>query len=160
MSDDELSTLLAEVEGILNSRPLVPIVFDLEGNEPLTPNHLLLLRGNPNLPPGLFEKCDSYAKWRWAQVQYLANQFWVRWVRDFLPGLNQRVKWLRKTRNFRVNDIVLMVDESQPHSRWTKGRILETYPGKDGVVRTVMVRTPRNAIKRPITKLCLLEAAD
>ena len=83
-------------------------------------------------------------------------------VREFLRGLNQRVKWLRKTRNFRVNDIVLMMDESQPRSRWTKGRILETYPGKDGVVRTVglLVRTPRNAIKRPITKLCLLEAAD
>ena len=92
VSDDELSTLLAEVEGILNSRPLVPIVIDPEGNEPLTPNHLLLLRGNPNLPPGLFEKRDSYAKRRWAQVQYLVNQFWVRWVREFLPGLNQRVK--------------------------------------------------------------------
>ena len=78
VSDDELSTLLAEVEGILNSRPLVPIVFDSEGNEPLTLNHLLLLRGHPNLPPGLFEKRDSYAKRRWAQVQYLADQFWVR----------------------------------------------------------------------------------
>ena len=96
----------------MNSRPLVPIVFDPEGNEPLTPNHLLLLRGNPNLPPGLLEKRDSYAKRRLAQVQHLANQFWVGWIREFLPGLNQRVNWLKKTRNFRVNDIVLMMDKS------------------------------------------------
>ena len=83
--DDELSTSLAEIKGILNSRPLVPIVFDPDGNEPLTPSHLLL-RGNPNLPPGLFEKRDSYAKRRWAQVQYLANQFWVRWFASFYVG--------------------------------------------------------------------------
>ena len=68
VSDNELSTLLAKVEGILNSRPSVPIVFDPEGNKPLTSNHLFLLRGNTNLSPGLFEKRNSYAKRRWAQV--------------------------------------------------------------------------------------------
>ena len=43
VTDDVLHTLLLEVESILNSRPLCPITLDLQGNEPLTPNHLLLM---------------------------------------------------------------------------------------------------------------------
>ena len=55
LDDEAFSTFMTEVEGILNSRPLVPIMFDdSTQNEPLTPNHLLLLRGTANLPPGLF----------------------------------------------------------------------------------------------------------
>ena len=46
---------MTKVEGILNSSPLVPIMFDdSTQNEPLTHNHLLLLRETANLPPGLF----------------------------------------------------------------------------------------------------------
>ena len=76
LNDESLLTLTAEVESIINSRPLVPISFSDSNQEPLTPNHLLLLRNSPNLPPGLFSKDACYLKRRWAQVQYLANQFW------------------------------------------------------------------------------------
>ena len=58
VTDEVLNTLMTEVESILNSRPLVPVTFDPD-NEPLTPNHLLLLRGSVNLAPGLFDKRDS-----------------------------------------------------------------------------------------------------
>ena len=48
---------MTEVEEILDSRPLDPIMFDdRTQNEPLTPNHLILLRGIANLPPSLFSK--------------------------------------------------------------------------------------------------------
>ena len=53
VTDDVLHTLLLEVESILNSRPLCPITLDPYGNEPLTPNHLLLLRRSYNDPPGV-----------------------------------------------------------------------------------------------------------
>ena len=60
---------MTEVERILNSRPLAPIMFDdSTQNEPLTPNHLLLLRETANLPPGLFSKKDCYTRKRWAQL--------------------------------------------------------------------------------------------
>ena len=64
LTDKVFLTLITEVEGILNSRPLVPIVIDPSADEPRTPNHFLLLRGNPNLPPRLFEKKDCYGKRR------------------------------------------------------------------------------------------------
>ena len=53
LTEESLATLMAEVEGIINSRPLFPVIIDSRDDEPLTPNHMLLLRDNPNLPPGI-----------------------------------------------------------------------------------------------------------
>ena len=86
VTDEVLNTLMTEVESILNSRPLVPVTFGAD-NKPLRPNYLLLLRGSINLLPGLFDKRDSYAQREWFQTQYFANEFWRRWVREFLPKI-------------------------------------------------------------------------
>jgi len=40
VSDEMFCTLMTEVQGILNSRPLTPVTSDLKDIEPLTPNHL------------------------------------------------------------------------------------------------------------------------
>ena len=71
------------------NEPLVLITFDPD-DEPSTPNHMLLSRGSANLPPELFDKRDSYARRRWARTQYLANKFWRRRVREFLPNITYR----------------------------------------------------------------------
>ena len=47
---------MTEVEAVLNSRPLVPVMYDEKGQELLTPNHLILFKGTLNLPSGLFDK--------------------------------------------------------------------------------------------------------
>ena len=156
MNDESCLTLMAEIESIINSRPLVPISFSDSSQEPLTPNHLLLMQGSPNLPPGLFTKDDNYSKRRWAQVQYLSNQFWRQWLKEFLPNLLQRQKWFKETKNLQVNDVVLLVEDTQQRSRWVLGRVLETYVGKNGLARTVLVKTQSSVLKQPITTLCPL----
>ena len=75
-TEEGLVTSMTEVEGILNSRPLVSLMLHDSEEEPLTPNHLLLLRGNLNLSPGTFDINNCYTRRSWAQVQFLANQFW------------------------------------------------------------------------------------
>ena len=65
VTGEVLRTLMAEVEGILNGRPLTPNSDSSIDAEPLTLNHLLLLRSNLNLPPGAFEKNDLYCQRRW-----------------------------------------------------------------------------------------------
>jgi hypothetical protein len=55
-------------------------------------------------------------------------------------------------------DIVLMMDTSLPRNEWLMGRVVETYPGQDGRVRSVKVKTKISQLVRPITKVCLLEA--
>jgi len=129
LNDEGCLTLMAEVEAII-------------------------IQGNPNLPPGLFSSEDCYSRRRWAQIQFLANQFWRRWMDEFVPNLLQRQRWFEERKNFQVNDVVLLVEDTQQRSKWVMGRILETYPDKRGLIRTVLVKTPTNIVKRPITKLC------
>lgn len=76
LDDDGLQTVMCEAEAILNDRPITKLSDDPNDLEPLTPNHILLMKGKPFLPPGLFEPHDLYVKRRWRQVQYIADLFW------------------------------------------------------------------------------------
>ena len=161
LDDEGLLTLTCEVEAIVNGRPITKVSDDPRDPEALTPNHLLLLRSGPALPPGLFTKVDSYSRRRWRQVQYLADVFWRRWTREYLPALQERKKWTSATRNFAVGDVVLVLDENLPRCSWPIGRILEVFQNRtDGLVRSVKVKTKSSVLMRPIDKIVLLEGAD
>ena len=88
LTDELLITYFAEIESMLNSRPLCPVSYDARDNEVLTPNHLLLMRNNLNTSPGNFNEVDLYCRKRWRQVQHLANVFWKRWLTEYLPLLH------------------------------------------------------------------------
>ena len=141
LSDDGLATLLAEVEAILNGRPLTRCSSDSNDLSCLTLNHLLLLKCDQALPPGIFTESDNYVRRRWRQVQYLSDQFWKRWVREYLVLLQERLKWFFPSRNVQVDDVVLVVDSSAPRGSWVLGRVTEVYPDKNGLVRNVSIRT-------------------
>lgn len=158
IDDQRLSTLFCEVESIVNERPLSALSDDPNDEPPLTPNHLLLLRGEPDLPPGRFDQSDFYGR-RWRHVQCLSDQFWKRWVREYLPILQLRQKWLQPKRNLQNGDVVLIMDENTPRKSWPMGRIIQTFPGKDRLVRSAQVKTSLSILTRPVTKLCLLESA-
>ncbi|XP_072037120.1 uncharacterized protein [Amphiura filiformis] len=59
LSDESLQTLFCEVESIINSRPLTLVSGDAQDLEPLTPNHLLLLKTHQNLSPVFPENTDG-----------------------------------------------------------------------------------------------------
>ena len=161
LDDEGLATLMCEVESIVNSRPITKSSDDPKDLEALTPNHLLLLRGCPNNAPGVFDSADGYSRRRWRQVQYLANIFWRRWVKEYLPSLQARQKWCKKRRNLAVDDIILVVDDTLPRGSWPLGRVIEVCPNsKDGLVRRVVVKTKTSTLTRPVDKLVLLEAAE
>nr|XP_058944749.1 uncharacterized protein LOC131772813 [Pocillopora verrucosa] len=160
LDDESLQTLLCECESFINGRPLTTVSDDPKDLEPLSPNHLLLLRSETPLPPGLFLKSDTYSRRRWRQVQYLADVFWGRWKREYLPLLQSRQKWFRPKKNFAVGDTVIVVDETLPRNAWAIGRITEVFPDKYGFVRRVKVKTKTSTLERPISKLCLLESIE
>ena len=160
VDDEGLQTLFCEIESIINGRPLTKVSDDPKDANALTPNHLLLLKSNECFPPGIFVKSDGYSRRRWRQVQYLADLFWRRWTREYLPILQMRQKWQAVKRNFTIDDIVLVMDESLPRGYWPLARVTEVTKGRDGLVRSVKVKTSKSELFRPIDKLCLLEAAE
>lgn len=165
MDDELLNTLFHQVENILNSRPLTEISNDSNDLVPLTPNHLLLLRGEPLLPIGECKKEDLYLRKRWKQSQYLADIFWKRWRKEYLPRLQERQKWNQEKPPHQEGDLVMIVDtEFLPRNQWAIGRIVKTYPDKNGRVRVVDVKMARTKGKkgetvmtRPIAKIILLK---
>jgi hypothetical protein len=63
-------------------------------------------------------------------------------------------------RNFRLDDIVIIADNNMPRNTWHLGRIVETHPGADGLVRSAKVTTKAGVFVRSVHKLCLLEGID
>lgn len=160
LDEESLATVFCEAEAIVNSRPITKASIDPQDLEALTPNHLLLLKSRPLLPPGLFKKEDVYSRRRWRQVQYMSDLFWKRWVKEYLPGLQERQKWNSVKRNFVSGDLVILVDDMAPRNTWITGRIVDTVLDKNGLVRSVRIKTKTSYLNRPITKVCLLQEAE
>ena len=162
LDDELLRTLMVEAEAIVNSRPLTYTdSTSSDAPEPLCPNNLLLMKSKiVTPPPGEFMKEDLYCRRRWRRVQYLANIFWSRWKAEYLLILQQRNKWAHPKRNLAKGDIVLMVIDNETRSQWPMARVLETFPGDDGFVRKVKVKSGQSTYERPIHKLVLLITGD
>lgn len=160
LDDEGLQTIMCEVEAIINNRPITKTSDDLNDLEALTPNHLLLLKTQPSIPSGIFTKDDQYARRHWKQVQYMADLFWTRWTREYLPLLQEWQKWSRTKRNFLPGDVILIVDESALRNSWIMGRVIKTLPDSRGAVRQVSLQTKTSILDRPINKLCLQRQHD
>lgn len=156
-NDEVLSTWFCEVESMVNGRPITKVGDDPSNPAPLTPNHLLLLSGQNFGPPGNFSDYE-YSR-RWKRVQHLADVFWKRWVREYLPELQVRSKWHRQKENLRVGDFVLLLNEDTPRTLWPRGLVSEVFRSGDGLVRSVQVKTKSRSFVRPVNKVVLLEGS-
>ena len=157
VTDEVLQTVIAEAEAVVNSRPLTYVSAQSDSLEALTPNHLLLGHPTVCLPPGVFSDSKETSRRLWRQTQALANQFWRRWLREYVPGLACRKKWTRETRNLKCGDLVLLVEEDVPRGRWPLGRVMRVMPGPDGRVRSARVRVSGGEVHRPARRICVLE---
>lgn len=139
LDDETLRTFLEEAEAIVNGRPLtVDHLTSQDALEPLTPNMLLTMKTKVVLPlPSTFERNYLYSKKRWRRVQYLANEFWSRWKREYLQTLQVRNKWTRTRKNLKVNDDVIVKDHNLPRNSWILGSVIEALPDNDDLVRKV-----------------------
>ncbi|XP_063321729.1 uncharacterized protein LOC134619834 [Pelmatolapia mariae] len=93
VQEEVLMTMLVEVEGILNSKPLGYATSDIADPDPITPNLLLMGRRDASLPQAVYSKSDRLGHRRWRHSQVLADHFWVQFTRNYLPNLQLRQKW-------------------------------------------------------------------
>ena len=95
LSDESLHTLLVEVEGIINSRPITcESIGDVNSIIPLSPMQLVSSKTRVVMPSlGTFQKEDMYCRKQWWRVQHLSNEFWIRWRKEVFATLQSRQKW-------------------------------------------------------------------
>ncbi|XP_070141584.1 uncharacterized protein [Drosophila kikkawai] len=145
---EELSTLLAKIEACLNSRPLAPMSEDPTDLLALTPGHFLV--GGPLLvtvEPEI-KGASTLIINRWQHLKALHQQFRLRWKEEYLKEPHKRTKWQVPTRNLDVGELVIIKDDNLPSNEWRLGRIDSVFPGPDGHVRVVNIRTARGIVKR------------
>jgi hypothetical protein len=155
---EELSTILIQVEACLNSRPLVPINSpDDDGIEVLTPGHFLIGKPITALPDP--HKSMSVLC-RWHLCQCLVRPFWQRWQNEYLSSINRYNKWKHPSRNVAPGDVVVLQESGIAPTKWPLGRVLETHPGQDNLVRVVTVKTAQGVYTRPVSKIAVLLPMD
>ena len=87
VNDEVLLTAMKEVASLLNGRPITRVSTDPNEPEPLTPNHFILGCHHPHVSPNVETAFDGLSRRHWQQSQFIIDQFWRRWVREYVPEL-------------------------------------------------------------------------
>ncbi|GFV19969.1 integrase catalytic domain-containing protein [Trichonephila clavipes] len=112
MNFEELTTLMAQIKAVLNSRPLSPLSSDPNDLNPLTPGHFLTNCAISSFPePCTASDSLSYHS-RWKLIQSLRDKFWNRWSTEYLTHLQTRAKWSVQNTNLMENQLVLLKDSN------------------------------------------------
>lgn len=156
LSAEEFSTLLCQVEACLNSRPIAGFSSNPDDLSYLTAGHFLIGAPLLALPePSVLDFKENRLT-HWKLIRSFIERFWKVWSRDYLHSLQKRYKWRHESVSIKCGDIVLIKNENLPPAKWELGRILQTHPGKDGLVRVCTVKTAASVFTRSVHKLCLL----
>ena len=153
---EELYTLLTRIEAILNSRPLTPLSNDPNDLEPLTPGHFLAGESLTAVFEDDITEVSTNRLSRWQRVEQLRQNFWRRWNREYILGLQGRSKWTRPCNTPTVGSLVLIVEDDVHPLQWNLARITELHYGKDGLPRVASLKTKSGVTKRSFHKLCRL----
>ncbi|XP_058827506.1 uncharacterized protein LOC131687444 [Topomyia yanbarensis] len=156
-NDETFGTLLVEAESIVNSRPLTYMPIATEDQAALTPNCFLMLSTSGVNQPAVgiaVSQCQSSSSWNICQC--LLDQFWCRWIKEYLPTITKRTKWFEESKAVEAGDLVVIVEDHQRNG-WTRGRVLQVILGRDGRARSADVKTATTVLRRPVAKLAVLE---
>ncbi|PFX12586.1 hypothetical protein AWC38_SpisGene23429 [Stylophora pistillata] len=98
---------------------------------------------------------------RFQYHQRLINGFWKRWHAAYLKYLTPLKKWHKSGREIRKGDLVLVSEDRLARGQWSRARVEDTITGRDGLVRSVTLRTSSGSVtRRPVQWLHLFEACD
>ncbi|CAK1596633.1 unnamed protein product [Parnassius mnemosyne] len=153
---EELSTLFAQVEAILNSRPLCPLSSSPNDYLCLSPGHFLIGRQLTALPSPNLLNAKENALQRHARLEQIRQHFWQKWQNEYISELQLRTKWKTTKDKLKVGDLVIIKEDSLPPLCWRLGRVARLFPGSDGISRVADISTTRGCIRRPFVRLCPL----
>ena len=166
----ELSTLVTEIESVINCRPLTYIYDGTDGlSYALTPSHLVNGRNLFQDSNGkYFELVSTYESLS-KRAKYhgrLLEHFSQRWRKEYLLNLLEsfRSKQVEDKPMIKVGDIVILKNDQAKRAFWKLSRVIECFTGKDGNIRGAKVEVVsskgKKVLNRPIQHLVPLEVAS
>merc|ERR1712055_308601 len=108
-------------------QPLTAISPDSRDAEPISPAHILypasISHSSAHIIPANPITDADQLRHLWKKAQSRVNAFWKSWSKDYVTMLHDRKKWKKTIRDLRVDDIVLIVDETVNRGCWKTGRV-------------------------------------
>jgi Pao retrotransposon peptidase/Family of unknown function (DUF5641) len=154
---EEFNTLIIEIEGVVNSRPLGVISDDSsDAGLELTPSHFLIGRAL-TVPHSEIIVPPEDLRSKWNNCRSIARGFWNRWKNEYISQLATRKKNQSPTLPPTVGQLVFIKSENTAPTVWPKGIITELINGPDNVTRIARVKTANGNLLRPLLKLVALE---
>ena len=170
VNSDDFNTIVTEIECRMNNRPLSYVISDLDNPEPLTPSHLLQGRRINPLPSHIHEDYvidpdfldDKIANEKYEKCSSIINEWFKVWKGEYLTSLRERQmnsSNLSISTKIKINDVV-QIKSDGPRSTWNLGRVIQVYPGEDGHIRVVKLKTANGEFIRTVAKLYPLELSE
>ncbi|KXJ73401.1 hypothetical protein RP20_CCG015942 [Aedes albopictus] len=155
---EDMTTILAQIEACLNSRPLCALSSSIDSCEALTPGHYVIgqplnLVPEPRVTDIPENRLDKYQR-----LRRVVEDLWDRFKTEYVTSLQTRNKWQASEENLKVADLVLVKNDSAPPAYWELARVTALHPDRSGVVRNVTLQRGQTTYQRPVHKLVVLPA--
>jgi len=150
----QLQTWLCKVEYVVNLRPLTYQTENVEDIRPISPHDFLIpIRNNGTLESQKVCRSTILESLLWRDKYF--QEFFARWKTEYLKD---RISTGRRTsdRNIEVGEVVL-VDNDKKREFWPLARITELIIGRDGKVRSLVLKCKGKTIRRGLNRVFFLD---
>ncbi|KZS03160.1 Uncharacterized protein APZ42_034187 [Daphnia magna] len=164
---DELEVSLIETESMVNARPLTYVAEGSDDPLPITPNQFLNNRRSNCTPPepavNLMAPDATNLKLLEMdrQRREYVSDICERFVTDYLLQIDKCHCKGAPGSKIRVGEVVIIHDDNTKRLIWTVRVVEELITNKDGLIRSVMIKTSNgNIINRAIQSVHPLELRE
>ena len=154
LTDSLLHTVFTYCEDIANRRPLIRnFTGDIHDPEVLTPAHFLGQAKGP-LPPVQTQGPKNRFTIKWIEVAEIRDNFYRRFQAELTPELEKRAKWWDIRPAPEPGDVVCVLQTKlTEYGHWPLGKIIEVYSGRDGTIRSALVKLQDTILRRNLRHL-------
>lgn len=136
--EEDLRRSLLRAERLVNSRPLTEYPVDEDTQPCLTPQ--MILDGSHSTE-SVAPAEDFHPELSFKDKEGVIQEFWMRYVNEYLPARQPRSKWTSKTELLKIGDAVYLCDVDYKEG-WKRAIIDEVWrDAESGQVRQVVART-------------------
>ena len=154
----ELNEVLLDIETQINRRPLSYVEDDVQ-LPTLTPESFLHQRSTQLPEQETWRIKEADLRKRAKFLKACKEGLWRRWKREYLTALRERHNLAHKASKHepKEGDVVIVKSDNKNRGTWPLAIVRKTYPGRDGIIRAVELKTSNGIIERPVQFLYPLE---